>query len=175
MRLLAILPVKPRAAKANSSSRISYQKLAPWQDNAFWQEGCCLGQQPSVQYANRLGASIDDRVTKAKKMLPVRLMHASARRGLRALAALVLVLFLSLLALASLPALHQAIHPDANNPNHHCAITLLSQGQIDAPVFDAPVCFTFASCDSAPLFCHSVSSAAVELLPPARGPPSTLS
>ena len=112
MRLLAILPVKPRAAKANSSSRISYQKLAPWQDNAFWQEGCCLGQQPSVQYANRLGASIDDRVTKAKKMLPVRLMHASARRGLRALAALVLVLFLSLLALASLPALHQAIRRD---------------------------------------------------------------
>jgi len=85
------------------------------------------------------------------------------------------LLFVLLLAMAASPALHQAIHPDANDPSHHCAISLLAQGQIEAPGVGAPVCFTFASCDSAPLFCLSVFSAAVEFLPPARGPPASLS
>jgi hypothetical protein len=91
------------------------------------------------------------------------------------MAGLLAILFFLLLSVAAVPVLHRAIHQDANDPNHHCAISLLTQGQIDAPAFDAPVCFTFASCDSVPLFCLSVSSAAVEFLPPARGPPPSLS
>src|SRR2546427_11402926 len=97
-----------------------------------------------------------------------------ARGPAPAAGALLVALFLFLYAFAASAALHQAIHSGDGNPSHHCAISLLAQGQIDAPGVDAPVSFTFASCDSAPLFCLSVFSAAVEFPPPARGPPPAL-
>ena len=52
--------------------------------------------------------------------------------GKRATAALLigLVLFLSLAG--ANPSLHQAIHPDANAPDHHCVVKLFTQGQVDA-------------------------------------------
>jgi hypothetical protein len=46
---------------------------------------------------------------------------------------LCLVLFLALQALAVSTPLHLAIHPDAGNPGHHCAITLVTHGQLTAP------------------------------------------
>ena len=45
--------------------------------------------------------------------------------------ALLLFLFLSLQAMAALPGLHALVHPDASDPAHECAVTLLSHGQID--------------------------------------------
>jgi len=81
------------------------------------------------------------------------------------------ILFLLLLAFATSPGLHRAIHSDASEATHHCAITLLSHGQIDAPVFDLPVCFALTWSDSAPLFYLSANGSAVEFLPPGRGPP----
>ena len=55
-----------------------------------------------------------------------------------------LALFLSLLAMASSTGLHQAVHTNAANADHHCAVTLLASGQVDAPasvslVVHAPV------------------------------------
>jgi len=45
-----------------------------------------------------------------------------------------LLLFLALQPFAGSEVLHQAIHSDANSPAHHCAITLLTQGQVSPPL-----------------------------------------
>ena len=108
-------------------------------------------------------------------MKMIRPTKVLGRRPVRAAGTFLAALFVLFLAFAAIPALHQAIHSDASDLSHHCAITLLTQGQIDAAAADAPLYFNFASCDSGPLFCLSVFSAAVEFLPPARGPPLSLS
>jgi len=50
----------------------------------------------------------------------------------RVWAALSLVLFLTLQLLSSSSALHKLVHADADSLDHHCAITLLSRGQVSA-------------------------------------------
>src|SRR5690349_236121 len=45
--------------------------------------------------------------------------------------AVLLALFVSVLALANSATLHQAIHPNAAAPDHHCVVTLLANGQVD--------------------------------------------
>ena len=44
-------------------------------------------------------------------------------------AMILMVLFCGLLS--SSPRLHEAIHPDANNQHHQCAITIFAHGQVD--------------------------------------------
>jgi hypothetical protein len=44
------------------------------------------------------------------------------------------LLFVALQAFAASGDLHKAIHSDANAPGHHCVITLLTHGQVNAPV-----------------------------------------
>jgi hypothetical protein len=46
------------------------------------------------------------------------------------LAALLIVQLLSLLALAACPALHHALHPDSNDPDHDCLVTLFAKGRL---------------------------------------------
>jgi hypothetical protein len=46
------------------------------------------------------------------------------------LAAFLLVHLLSLLALAACPTLHHALHPDSNDPDHDCLVTLFAKGQM---------------------------------------------
>jgi hypothetical protein len=50
-----------------------------------------------------------------------------------------LLLFLTLQLFSSSSALHKLIHADADSPNHHCAITLLSRGQVSAADVVAPL------------------------------------
>ena len=59
-----------------------------------------------------------------------------ARLVLQSMAAmLMLVLFLGLQFLSASPALHQSLHADAGHADHQCAVTAISQGQVDhAPV-----------------------------------------
>jgi hypothetical protein len=90
---------------------------------------------------------------------------------LRATVAVVLTLYVLLAAFAASPALHHAIHSDAANPNHHCAITLLAHAQIDVPECNSSLCLSSSLYAYAPLVELSVSSGIVELLPPGRGPP----
>jgi hypothetical protein len=45
-----------------------------------------------------------------------------------------LLLFVTLQVFASSSPLHRLIHHDADSPNHHCAVTLLAQGQVNSPV-----------------------------------------
>jgi hypothetical protein len=49
-------------------------------------------------------------------------------------ALLCLALFLALQVFASSDALHQSLHADAGSSSHHCAITLLTGGQISVPI-----------------------------------------
>jgi hypothetical protein len=50
----------------------------------------------------------------------------------RVSAAFFLLLFLALQLFASSESLHKWIHPDADSADHHCAITLISHGQVNA-------------------------------------------
>jgi hypothetical protein len=91
---------------------------------------------------------------------------------LRAAVAVVLVLYVLLAAFAASPALHRAFHSDADHPDHHCAITMLAQGQIELPVCDTPLCLAPVCYTCAPPFVLSVFGSVAELLPPGRGPPA---
>lgn len=42
--------------------------------------------------------------------------------------------FLALLLFTSSERLHKLIHPDADSPNHECAVTMLAHGQVNAAV-----------------------------------------
>jgi len=44
-----------------------------------------------------------------------------------------LALFLALQVFSASAPLHKALHPDADSPDHRCAITLFAHGQVDAP------------------------------------------
>ena len=52
---------------------------------------------------------------------------------------LFLAVFLWLQALSASPDLHASFHADAPHADHHCAVTLLSHGQIDAAGDQVPV------------------------------------
>ncbi len=39
--------------------------------------------------------------------------------------------FLFGIALSELPQIHERIHPDANQPQHECAVTLIAHGNCD--------------------------------------------
>ncbi len=93
----------------------------------------------------------------------------------RAMVAVVLVLYVLLVAFAASPVLHEAVHSDAANPNHHCAITLVAQGQIELSDGGTALCLARPCYTCAPLVNLSVSSGIVELLPPGRGPPALFS
>ena len=43
-----------------------------------------------------------------------------------------LALFLFVQLLSTSTALHKLVHPDADSASHHCAVTLLSRGQVSA-------------------------------------------
>jgi hypothetical protein len=60
--------------------------------------------------------------------------HLSSRSetSRRVSAAFCLLLFLALQLFASSESLHKWIHPDADSADHHCAVTLISHGQVNA-------------------------------------------
>lgn len=98
---------------------------------------------------------------------------ASCLRHPRRLGALMaLALFLALQLLAGSGALHQSLHADAGSPHHHCAITLLSGGQVAAPVLPSLwLAFTATLLFSVPLIQSAVASACDLRLAPGRAPP----
>ena len=99
-------------------------------------------------------------------------MLRSGRRPFRALAAGMTFLFLVLIAFAASPAFHQAIHTDANDAHHHCAITALTHGQVDVPIADIPTAAPNECIQPSSPVAVSFPGTTRELLPPGRGPPS---
>jgi len=96
-------------------------------------------------------------------------------RGRQLRSALLLGLFLSVLAMASSATLHKVVHPNATQADHSCAATLLSSGQVDS----APSLAVVASVPLVPLVANrleiSFPSVASFNLPLSRGPPALLS
>jgi hypothetical protein len=89
----------------------------------------------------------------------------------RSASALFLGLFLSLQAMAILPALHALLHPDAYDSDHECAVTLFTHGQVDVSTPDvavvpAPIIVHFAQPAPSIIFVSTDVS-----LMPGRGPP----
>ena len=89
---------------------------------------------------------------------------------------LLVVLSLVLLAMAQSEELHHAIHADSNQPNHHCAATMLRCGQVDAP----PSCEVTVVVPQAVVMMESSRPPAILVsfdytLLPSCGPPAILS
>jgi hypothetical protein len=64
-----------------------------------------------------------------KAMTILSFREANSRR---AWAVFGLALFLFVQLLATSTVLHKLVHSDADSVNHHCAVTLLSRGQVSA-------------------------------------------
>ncbi len=87
-------------------------------------------------------------------------------------ALLCLALFITFQLFADCGALHRWIHPDAASPQHVCALTLFSHGQLNAPgcarlvvpFLAILLCFT-------PLFQAACPASPDRRLSPSRGPP----
>jgi hypothetical protein len=95
--------------------------------------------------------------------------------GRRAVSLLCLSLFVFLQALAAAPVWHRSFHHDAGHQDHHCAVTLLTQGKfhLTCGVIALPPASDFTTSTFPP-----PTSAADEIdfrLLPARAPPSLLS
>lgn len=83
-----------------------------------------------------------------------------------------LLLFLTLQLFASSESLHKLIHPDAGSPDHQCAITLFTHGQVDAPATVLPtVEFVAAVLFLLPLFQSAVFSSFDYRFSVSRAPP----
>jgi hypothetical protein len=90
----------------------------------------------------------------------------------RVVAVVMLFLFLFVLACAVSPGLHRAIHKDADQADHHCAITVLAGGQIDSPSGAIPNVVPPSSHYVTVLPVESPAlNSAIDLLPPGRAPP----
>lgn len=105
--------------------------------------------------------------------LRIAAMSDAARRRLKSM--LLLGVFVSVLGLATSATLHKAVHPNAQNADHQCAVTLLASGQVH----------TAASTVALPTVSFvTVAVAHLEIsrptgpsfnLSPSRGPPALLS
>jgi hypothetical protein len=91
----------------------------------------------------------------------------------RSVGALLLLLWLNVLALAALPQLHAHVHAEANSPTHQCAVKTVAQGGF---VFHAPapvVVVVSPTLELEPARLVSVSLPAMALrLAPGRAPPA---
>jgi hypothetical protein len=105
-------------------------------------------------------------------MREVRQIKGAIHCRFRLPAGILVVLFLVLAGISASPTLHHAIHADAGSTNHHCIITVLAQGQFEAPLGGAILCFAPSSFHYAAPSLKPVFGAETELLPPGRAPPS---
>jgi hypothetical protein len=93
------------------------------------------------------------------------------RHGKAFIAALLVGLVLLLDAMAACPALHELIHHDADEPGHHCAVTLFAHGHVDSVTVDVLVSAPLVFAEAAPQIEFSVFSPVIENLPAGRAPP----
>jgi hypothetical protein len=101
---------------------------------------------------------------------PLNLQNRATRRFC---AVICLALFMVVELLALSPALHKDLHPNADSPSHHCAVTLFTHSQVTsaAVVCELPALVAIL------LFClpppKAVALPSVDYrLSPSRAPPS---
>ena len=95
--------------------------------------------------------------------------------GKPALAALLVGLILLLDAMAACPALHELIHKDADEADHHCAVTMFAQGKVESATCEIIIPEPTVLIETAQYFTFSIFSPAIENLPQGRAPPSVVS
>jgi hypothetical protein len=91
------------------------------------------------------------------------------------IALLLLGLFLSVSAMAQFEALHHAVHADATQPNHHCAVTLLQSGQVETPACQVAIVGTLTVVTVEVRVENDFVPSVDYSLPPSCGPPALLS
>ena len=97
-------------------------------------------------------------------------LHHRSSRPLWAL--LCLALFLSLQLFAGSGSFHRVLHSDASSPDHHCVITLITQGQVNVPVvLGIWLAFATTLIFSLPLLQATVRASFDLRLAPSRAPP----
>ena len=90
------------------------------------------------------------------------------------MAGVLLALFLSVFALILSETLHRALHKEACQPSHQCAVTMLQSGQVEMPVVTiTPVLVTAVTVVALPAQNNFVPSVTLSL-PPSCGPPALL-
>jgi hypothetical protein len=108
-------------------------------------------------------------------MARMRLAGLNRLAGRRTKGALLLGLFLSVFAMASIGTFHEAFHPNANAPDHHCVVTLLASGQVDAAA-TVPTVVVVPAEPVGVCQCEVSRPSSVSFnLPLSRGPPALLS
>jgi len=91
--------------------------------------------------------------------------------GKSALAALLVGIVLLLDAMAVCPALHEMIHKDADEADHHCAVTTLAHGKIESASTEIVIPPPTVVVETAQYFTYSIFSPAIGNLPHGRAPP----
>jgi hypothetical protein len=77
--------------------------------------------------------------------------------------------------MAASPALHELIHVDAGQPDHHCTVTLFAHGQVDSAVCEiAAPTISIRWISARPPVTLPAVDPLVVLLPPSRAPPASL-
>jgi hypothetical protein len=92
---------------------------------------------------------------------------------MRSIAAVLVVIFVFVQALAVSSPLHRLFHPDATAPTHACVVTLLAHGQIALAAATVPIPVPARFELPAPRTALSLAPAADYHLLPGRGPPAT--
>ncbi|MCW5553592.1 MAG: hypothetical protein KIS67_15710 [Verrucomicrobiae bacterium] len=89
-------------------------------------------------------------------------------------AGLLLGLLLFVLAMAQFKALHHFLHTDAAAPDHQCAVTLLTSGQVDSASPEVQVAVITSIVVACPQPAPLLLPVADYSLLPGRGPPASL-
>ena len=95
--------------------------------------------------------------------------------GVPALAVSLVGLILLLDAMVACPALHEMIHKDADEADHHCAVTMFAQGKIDSATCEIIIPEPTILIETPQSFTFSIYSPAIKNLPLGRAPPSVAS
>ncbi|MGD0060098.1 MAG: hypothetical protein ABSD58_11845 [Verrucomicrobiia bacterium] len=94
--------------------------------------------------------------------------------GKRLLVSTIIGMILLIDLMAASPELHELIHFDAGQPDHHCTVTLFAHGQVDSAVCEIAVpTISIRWIDARPSVTLSVVDPFVVLLPPGRAPPAS--
>ena len=101
--------------------------------------------------------------------------HHFKKFGKPALAALLVGLVLLIDAMAACPALHEMIHKDADEADHHCAVTMFAQGKVESATCEIIIPEPTVLIETVQYFTFSIFSPAIENLPQGRAPPAVVS
>jgi len=75
-------------------------------------------------------------------------------------------------AMAACPALHEAIHHDADKADHDCAVTMFAHGKLESATVEILPTIVSVSIETGILSRFSTFSPAIENLLSGRAPPS---